>query len=312
MFYFLESFPETFVDEKTGTQLTLSKFCENGKTKEITIKISDKEGRQSRVILNSKTDIRRFLKYFDDAAPVQPMGSFTTSSSSMGTAPSYIKTGIGVYLFYNDGGRSRFVSIHQLDSVLDRNYEGLCEYFGERPDAIALFFWYDGSIGRDAIESVIVFCLDYQRDFVLTGDPMKCRRMTLDIVARQTMVNLSSVSRCTDKDVRIFTPHTTFNLDNHKFSFEEPSLFDEGILNSSKDSESKYVTRNGREVSRLQLMATLKDLIEKENKDNPYRDEKLAELLTDMGYPVQRRTVSKYRELLGIPSSSGRKTVNPA
>jgi hypothetical protein len=239
------------------------------------------------------------------------MGSFTTSSSSQGTAPTYRKTGIGVYFLYEETERSRAVSDHKLDSVLDRDYQGLCDYFGERPDAIALFFWYDGSIGREAIESVIKFCLNYQKDFILTGDPMKCRRMTLDIVARKTGVNLSSVSRCTDKDVRIFTPHTVFNLDNRKFSFEEPSLFDEGILDSSKDGESKYVTRNGREVSRLQLMATLKDLVDKENKDHPYRDERLAELLTDMGYPVQRRTVSKYRELLGIPSSSGRKTVNP-
>ena len=309
MFYFLDSQPETFVDEKTGAQLTVSCFRENGKTREISIDITDKEGRQSQVTLNSKTDIRRFLDYFEEVAPVRPMGSFATSSSSVSTAPSYMKTGIGIYLFYKESDRSHFPNIHHVDSVLDRDYEGLCEYFGERPDAFVLFFWYDGSIGRESIVRVVEFCLDYQKDFVLTGDPMKCRRMTLDIVAQKTGVNLSSVSRCTDKDVRIFTPHTTFNLDNRKFSFEEPSLFDEGILDNSKDSESKYVIRNGREISRLQLMATLKDLVEKENKDHPYPDDKLAELLTDMGYPVQRRTVSKYRELLGIPRSSGRKTV---
>lgn len=311
MFYFFDNPPETFIDEKTGTRLTLSSFRENGRIKEIAIDITDKDGHRSQVTLNSKYDIRRFLNHLDDGVPVRPMGSFATSSNSISTAPSYMKTGIGVFFFYKESDQTRFVSVHRLDSVLDRDYEGLCDCFEVRPDAIVLFFWYDGSIGREAIEAVISFCVNYQRDFVFTGDPMKCRRMTLGIVAEQTGVNISSVSRCADKEVRIFTPHTVFNLDNRKCSLEEPSLFDEGVMDVSKDGESKYVTRNGREISRLQLLATLKDLIEKEDKNHPYRDENLSALLTEMGYPVQRRTVAKYRELLGIASSSGRKTVNP-
>ena len=311
MFYFSDSPSETFVDERTGAKLTLSSFCESGKAKIITIEITDKEGHRSQVTLNSRNDIRRFLDYFD-SVPVHPMGSFANASSSTSTAPSYRKTGIGIYLFYKESGRSYFPSIHNVGSVLDRDYEGLCEYFSERPDAYVLFFWYDGSIGRDSIVRVIEFCLDYQRDFVLSGDPKKCRRMTLNIVSEQTGVNISSVSRCADKEIRIFTSHTTFNLDNRKCDLNEPSLFDEGVIECIENGKAIYVTRNGREVSRLQLLVTLRDLIETEDKSKPYSDENLSVILTNMGYPIQRRTVAKYREVfLEIPSSSGRKKVNP-
>lgn len=325
MFLFSDSQTETFVDEESGARLTLSSINIKGKTKAITVEITDKDGRRSVVTINSKHDIRRFLDVFG-GVPVPPVvGAFSTSSFSTSTAPSYRKTGIGVYLFYQDNKQSRFIMDCQEESVLDLDYEGLCDYFGANPDAIVLFFWYDGSIGRDSIKNVIEFCLEYQREFVLSGNPMKCRRMTLDIVARKTGVNLASVSRCTSsrgdnnsghgvrESVRIFTSHTIFTLDNHKCSLEEPSLFDDGIPDSRKDSESRYVSRNGQEISRLQVLTILRDLIDNEDKNNPYSDENLSIILTNMGYPIQRRTVAKYREVyLGeIPNSSGRKISNP-
>jgi RNA polymerase sigma-54 factor len=39
----------------------------------------------------------------------------------------------------------------------------------------------------------------------------------------------------------------------------------------------------------------------------PLSDAALAEALSDTGIPVARRTVAKYRGVLGIPSSTGRR-----
>ena len=295
MFLFLDTQPEIFVDEQTGAQLTVSNFCENGKTKEITVEITDKEGRKSRVTLASKKDIRRFLRYFDAGIPIRPL-ECGTSSTSPSTAPAYIKTERGVYLVYKDSERSWFPPEHKIKSVLDRDYQSLCDSLGAHPDAIALFYWFDGSIGRSAIMRVIKFCLDYQKEFILTGDPMKCRPMSLKTVAQQTNVNIASVSRCADKDVRIYTPHTTFTLENRKYNLDEPSLFDEGIK------------RNSENVSRLEVMTVIHEMILKEDKKTPYSDDTIAEILKRMGYQIQRRTVSKYREnLMDIPSSAHRK-----
>jgi len=47
--------------------------------------------------------------------------------------------------------------------------------------------------------------------------------------------------------------------------------------------------------------------IKEENKAKPLSDNKLAALLKEKGIPVARRTVAKYREALGIPSTSERR-----
>lgn len=52
----------------------------------------------------------------------------------------------------------------------------------------------------------------------------------------------------------------------------------------------------------------LRALIDGEDKKKPLSDQKLAERLAAEGVPLSRRTVAKYRDELGIPSTAGRKT----
>ena len=51
-----------------------------------------------------------------------------------------------------------------------------------------------------------------------------------------------------------------------------------------------------REIKRI-----LKECISGENKDKPYTDDELADILKEKGYPIARRTVAKYRQQLNIP-----------
>jgi RNA polymerase sigma-54 factor len=55
------------------------------------------------------------------------------------------------------------------------------------------------------------------------------------------------------------------------------------------------------------IRARLKKLIGDEPPRKPLSDSKLVDLLAQDGIPVARRTVAKYREAMGIPSSSERK-----
>jgi RNA polymerase sigma-54 factor len=64
---------------------------------------------------------------------------------------------------------------------------------------------------------------------------------------------------------------------------------------------------DGNEISTNAVKAKLKEIIEKENKQKPYSDEKLAGILQEDGYPVARRTVVKYRKGLKIPNARQRK-----
>lgn len=55
--------------------------------------------------------------------------------------------------------------------------------------------------------------------------------------------------------------------------------------------------------------AALRLLIEGENRKKPLSDQKLSQLLAGQGIGISRRTVAKYRDELGIPSTTGRKSI---
>jgi RNA polymerase sigma-54 factor len=64
---------------------------------------------------------------------------------------------------------------------------------------------------------------------------------------------------------------------------------------------------DGTEMSSTAIRAKIKKLISQENQENPWSDSKLAEILSQEGIPVARRTVAKYREGMQIAPSNERK-----
>jgi RNA polymerase sigma-54 factor len=96
----------------------------------------------------------------------------------------------------------------------------------------------------------------------------------------------STVSRVTNSKY-VQTPRGLFSL---KFFFTSGTTTDEG-----EDISSRHVKK------------VLKELIDAENKKKPLSDSKLQKLLEEQGIKIARRTVAKYREELGVLSSSKRK-----
>jgi RNA polymerase sigma-54 factor len=68
-----------------------------------------------------------------------------------------------------------------------------------------------------------------------------------------------------------------------------------------------FQANDGAEVSNRSVMEKIKDIIAREDTAKPYSDLKLTKLLKEEGLSVARRTVAKYREAIGIPSSHLRK-----
>ena len=69
-----------------------------------------------------------------------------------------------------------------------------------------------------------------------------------------------------------------------------------------KECFSQAITNGeGQEVATETVRQVLQAAVDAEDKRNPLSDEALSQLLKDQGYPVARRTVAKYREMLGIP-----------
>jgi RNA polymerase sigma-54 factor len=64
---------------------------------------------------------------------------------------------------------------------------------------------------------------------------------------------------------------------------------------------------SGEEVAWETIQQKLQEIVATEDKSRPVSDEELVTKLRAAGYPVARRTVTKYRKMLHIPSSRQRK-----
>ena len=128
--------------------------------------------------------------------------------------------------------------------------------------------------------------MNYQKNFFLTGDKNYLRPMLLKDIVEKTGYDLSTVSRIINQKY-VQTNFGTFVL---------------------KDLFSKsYVTDNGEEVSLVAIKNLLLELVEAENKQNPLSDEELVKIFSEKGFTLSRRTITKYREILKLPSARLRK-----
>ena len=67
------------------------------------------------------------------------------------------------------------------------------------------------------------------------------------------------------------------------------------------------VTVNNQDIGKIDTGIMALIAVEKEDTQKPLSDQKIAELLTGLTVNIARRTVTKYREMLNLGSSSERK-----
>jgi len=79
-----------------------------------------------------------------------------------------------------------------------------------------------------------------------------------------------------------------------------------GLLEFKHFFSSGVATRDGGEASATAIQEMIRRLVETEDAEKPMSDSVLGEILKARGVMVARRTVAKYREALGIPSSTDR------
>ena len=138
---------------------------------------------------------------------------------------------------------------------------------------------------RRTLYNVVDAIIDLQRDFFDYG-PRYLRPLTMKKVASRIGMHESTVSRATANKYAE-TPHGIMALRN---------FFPAGV--SAADGSNLCAARVKQEIL---------ELVSQENINEPLSDQALAEILAERGIPLARRTVAKYREELGIASSSKRR-----
>ena len=122
--------------------------------------------------------------------------------------------------------------------------------------------------------------IQWQHRFFEEGDEALLRPMILKDIAERTGLDLSTISRVSNSKYAQ-TRWGTFPL---RF------FFSDGLK-----------TAEGEELSTREIKAAIRDIIQHEDKQKPLSDEIIQRMLGEQGFPIARRTVSKYREQMGIP-----------
>ena len=139
---------------------------------------------------------------------------------------------------------------------------------------------------QDTLTLTMQTIMKMQQPFFESGDETTLRPMTLEDVASQTGLHLSTVSRVSNSKW-VQTPFGIYPL---RWFFTSAAKLD------------------GDEVSIRSIKAALKEIVEAEDRRQPLTDDALALTLQQRGFDVARRTVAKYRVDLGIPIARLRKS----
>ncbi|MCB9709171.1 MAG: RNA polymerase factor sigma-54 [Myxococcales bacterium] len=216
----------------------------------------------------------------------RPARAFVSEDPQYITPDVYLhKVGDEYFVVSNDDGMPKLrISAFYRSAIMSDNPETK-EYVQNKLRSAQ---WLIRSIDqrRKTIVKVTECIVDKQRDFFERGIA-HLKPMILRDVAEAVGMHESTISRVTNNKY-LHSPQGIFEL---KY------FFNSGIRRggNEEDIASESVKQN------------IKDIIHAEDAHKPLSDQRIVEMLEAQGIVIARRTVAKYREMLGILSSSKRK-----
>ena len=165
-----------------------------------------------------------------------------------------------------------------------KNNPRICEFVRKKLDSARWLI--------DAIEQRRTTLLAVARSIVRFQEPFlehgisHIRPLKMQTVADDVGVHVSTVSRAISGKY-IQTPRGIYPM---KFFFTGGT-----------------VTEQGQMASWSTIKQRIREIVDAEDKQNPLSDDQIAEQLKKEGFDVARRTVTKYRKMMNIPSSRRRR-----
>ncbi|MDM0796898.1 RNA polymerase factor sigma-54 [Clostridium perfringens] len=197
----------------------------------------------------------------------------------------------GEFIILMNDGVLPMLSVNSLykDILKDStNDKEVTEYVKEKIDK-AMFLIKSIEQRKSTLYKVLQKILEKQKDYFENGEKY-LKPMTLKEIAEKLEMHESTISRAI-RDKYILTSMGTIKIKN---------LFVNSISNKEKSHGEEDVTV-------INIKKALEEVIKKEDKRKPLSDQAISEILKEKGMVISRRTVAKYREELGIKSSSKRK-----
>ena len=166
-----------------------------------------------------------------------------------------------------------------------KNDEELAQYLKGKMDS-ALWLIRSLQQRNNTVVSVASAIVNHQQGFFLRGEEYM-KPLTLKRIAEEAGVHESTVSRTVNGKY----------LQTGSGIYELKSFFKSGLPKAGDDES----------VASDSVRRRIRDIIADEDSASPHSDQYIAEVLNREGIAISRRTVAKYRDELGIQSSSKRR-----
>lgn len=218
----------------------------------------------------------------------KPARNFSSANEIQYVIPDAVieKVGNEYVVIMNDSVTPRLsINPYYRSLLMSEDKESLTSKFLTRKLEAALWLIKSLEQRRMTLYKVIKAIVEVQREFLDKGIS-GLKPLTLKQIADVVGVHESTVSRAISGKY-VQTPRGVFEL---KFFFQN------GLENE-----------NGSSTCAETIKKMLKEMISNEDPYNPLSDQMIADDLKKKGIRISRRTVAKYREQLGIPSSAKRK-----
>lgn len=248
------------------------------------------ENKYNNIAKNLGIDAKKAQEYGDIIKTLHPKpsrGFFTGEEVKYITPDAYIKKIDNEYFIVMNDDMLPKLSINGIykEIIRDENDKDAVDYVKEKLNS-AMFLIKSIQHRKSTIYKVLEKLLEKQREYFDYGDEY-LKPMTLKEIAEELSVHESTISRAI-RDKYIYTNKGTIRIKD---------LFTTAISSNT----------SGEDVSVKIIKKSIKDLIDKEDKEKPLSDQVICDLINKEGMNISRRTVAKYREEMGIKSSKGRK-----
>jgi RNA polymerase sigma-54 factor len=229
--------------------------------------------------------VKTVVKLIGEMEP-KPGRPFTTENPQYITPDVYVyKVGNDYAIVLNEDGLPKLRISQFYQSALAKDSKASTKEYIQGKIRSAIWLIKSIHQRQRTVYKTTESIVKYQREFFDKGIAF-LKPMILRDVAEDISMHESTISRVTTNKY-VHTPHGIYEL---KF------FFNSSIHRTDKEDLASEAVKS-----------KIKKLITSENPRKPFSDQQIVEILSEGGIDIARRTVAKYRESMGLLSSSKRK-----
>jgi RNA polymerase sigma-54 factor len=231
-------------------------------------------------------EVQRYGDLIKELEPKPSRGYFTGEETSYIIPDAYIRKIDDEYIILmNDNIIPKLNINNTYKDVINHSEDKVAVDYVKDKISSAMSLIKSIENRKTTLYKVIQEIVNFQKDYFNYGDDY-LKPMTIKAISIKLNLHESTVSRAIrDKYIAL----------------------NNGNIKRIKDLFTNSLNYHNEDLSTLNIKNMIKEIVENENKKKPLSDSNICELLNNKGLNISRRTVAKYREEIGVKSSSQRK-----